>query len=101
MTEEMVTIVKVKGKGAGSETMTQVLRTTWEKMKSDAAKMTKGDNPKSTFPDALEWKEVIPKSRAELQREEAKAPVVQSSEEIMVEALAKTGTSEATADAKK
>lgn len=47
-------IVKIKGKGAGAETMMPILKTTWAKMQKEQPK------------DAADWKEITPTSTVKL-----------------------------------
>lgn len=90
MTEEFVTIVKIRGKGAGKESMTEVPKSAWEKMQKDAA------NPKIKFTDANDWKQVTKKEAVSAMVEQP--PKAKTPEEIMAEATEELSTTKEVVD---
>lgn len=82
MAEETVTIVKIRGKGAGVESMISVPKSTWDNMQRDAAKAN------STFTEPNDWKVV--KSKVEAVTEVIVEVPEKSEEEIIAEAEALT-----------
>ena len=86
MAEEMVTIVKIRGKGAGVESMTEVPKSTWENMQRDASKTG------STFTEPNDWKMI--KGKADAVAEVVEIVPEKSPEEIIAEAEAVTAGTE-------
>lgn len=78
MTEQVVTIVKIKGKGAGAETITDIPLRTWEKWQKEYLK--------GTFKEAGEWKQINKDGFKPISIE---VPKVKTEEEIMAEVEAK------------
>lgn len=75
--EENVTIVKVKGNGAGKDTMMEIPKRTWENWQADFAK--------GNFKEAGDWK-LVPKDWLKNKTEVViEAPIEKTPEQIMAE----------------
>jgi len=73
--EETVKIVKIRGKGAGIESITELPRASWERMQADASK---------GFKEVLDWKLIT--SKADIKVEIPKEELGKTPEEIIAEA---------------